>query len=306
MIVCLTGPNSFALNREAKQIIDEFVAEHGDLALERIDGQEAEIDRINESMTSLPFLSSKKLVVLRSPSTNKQFLERVEQIIADVGDSTDVIIVEPKLDKRLSYYKFLKSQTDFREFNELDINGLASWCVATAKSNGGNISPADARYLVDRVGLNQLLIGNELEKLLLHSSTITRADIDNLTEATPQSTIFELLEAAFAGNAKKALHIYEEQRALKVEPAQIIAMLSWQINILAVVKTAGERSSDQIAREAKISPYVVGKSQSIARNITLSRLHQLISDLLDIDIASKSTSIDSDEALKTYLIKLAS
>ncbi len=59
---------------------------------------------------SLPFLASKKLVVLRAPSANKQFVEQVETILASVSDTTDVIIIEPKLDKRSAYYKFLKSR----------------------------------------------------------------------------------------------------------------------------------------------------------------------------------------------------
>lgn len=304
MLVTLTGENSFALGRELRLLTDEFVKAQGELALERIDAQEADFTAVREALVSLPFLATRKMVVLRAPGTNKQFTEQAEQLFASLPETTDVIIVEPKLDKRLSYYKFLKKSTDFREFPELDVHGLASWLTTSATAQKGSISASDARYLVERVGTNQQLLSNELEKLLIYDSKITRQTIDLLTEATPQSTIFQLLEAAFAGQPKRVLELYSQQRAMKVEPAQIIAMLTWQLHVLAILKTAGDRSTDQIAREARINPYVLGKSQSIARNLTLTELKKLISDLLTIDTKTKRTAIDPDEALQHYLLTL--
>ncbi len=149
------------------------------------------------------------------------------------------------------------------------------------------------------------MLASELEKLLLYDPIITRQTIDLLTDPTPQSTIFQLLEAAFAGNSKQAIKLYKEQRSMKVEPLQIIAMLSWQLNVLAIIKTAGDRSTQDIAKQAKINPYVVSKSQGIARKLSLDELKSLIKDLLEIDIASKRTNIDIDEALQLYILKLS-
>ncbi|MDB5184828.1 MAG: polymerase subunit delta [Candidatus Saccharibacteria bacterium] len=305
MIITLTGANSFLLSRELRKLVDGFVAEQGDLALERIDGEEAELARVREAVTSLPFLASKKMVVLRAPSINKLFIEQAEQILGEVYDTTDLVIVEPKLDKRGSYFKYLKSATDFREFIEMDSNGLAAWLVRTAKDQQGSISSNDARYLIERVGTNQQNLSNELNKLLLRSEQVTRQTIDELTDLTPQSTIFQLLESAFAGNSRRAAQLYAEQRALKVEPQQIVAMLAWQLHILAIIKTAGSRSPAEIAKDAKLSPYVIQKSANIVRYLSMAELKGLISGLLDIDAKSKRTALDVDEALQNYLLRLA-
>lgn len=305
MIITLAGTNSFLLQLELRSLVKAFVAEHGDLALERIDGQETELSRVRESLSSLPFLAPKKMVVLRAPSANKQFIENAEQILASVADTTDLIIVEPKLDKRLAYFKVLKKQTDFRDCPPLDENGLAAWLIRIAKEKSGTISSNDARYLIERVGANQQLLYNELEKLLLYDAAITRQTIDLMTDQLPQSTIFQLLEAVFAGNAKQAIRLYQEQRALKVEAPQIVAMLAWQLHILALVKAAGNRAPADIAKEAKLSPYVVQKSAHIARNLTLRELKTLINRLLEIDLKSKRTNLDTDEALQLYFVTLA-
>lgn len=288
-----------------RQLTEAFIAREGDMAVERLDGAEATIERISEALISLPFLSNKKMVLLRQGSVNKQFAEQAAQLLADVPETTEVIVVEPKLDKRSSYYKFLKKATDFKEYNELDAGGLARWLVSAAKERGGTLSPGDASLLVSRVGQNQQLLSSELEKLLLYSGDITKDSIETLTEPTPQSTIFELLDAAFAGRSARALQLYIEQRALKVEPQQIIAMLVWQLHILALLKTAGQRSPDSIASDAKVSPYTVKKSVTIARKLTLAELKRLVADLAEIDRRSKRETFNIDDALQHYLLVLA-
>jgi len=305
MVITLTGENAFGLKAGLQALTGAFAKTNGDLALERVDGEEAEYAKIQEALTSSPFLAPKKMVVLSQPSKNKQYLENFEQLFSDLPETTEVVILEPKPDKRLAYYKFLKKSTDFRDFPGMDQIGLASWLVEAAKNQNGTLSSADARYLVERVGLNQQLIANELEKLLLYDPHITKQSIDLLTEPSPSSTIFNLLEAAFGGNTKRVLDLYAEQRALKVEPQQIIAMLAWQLHVLAVVKAAGDRSADQIAKEAGFNPFVIRKTQAIAKNLSTTEVKTLVNDLLEIDIKSKSVSIDLDEALQVYLLKLA-
>jgi DNA polymerase-3 subunit delta len=305
MQVTYTGENSFMLRSELSKLVQQFLKEHGDMALERIDGEEVSYERIQEALQSLPFLASKKMVLLRAGSANKQFVERAESLLKELPETTDLILLEPKLDKRSSYYKLIKKVTDFKEFPELDRAGLARWVVSAVKTLGGNISQSDAMYLVERAGANQQLLSHELEKLVLYSQEVTKESIDLLIDPTPQSTIFELLEAAFAGNAKRAMLLYEEQRALKVEPQQIIAMLAWQLHILALIKTAGERSPDQIAKEGKINPFVVRKSAAIARKMSLNQLKQLIYDLMTIDRRLKRESLDADEAMRNYLLLIA-
>jgi DNA polymerase-3 subunit delta len=306
MVITLTGANSFGLKHELDAVVAAFLAEHDSMGLERVDGEEAEFDRLSEALTSLPFLASKKLVLLRTPGTNKKFIEKASELLADVPDTTDVVIIEPKLDKRGAYYKLLKKITDYKEFPELDVNGLARWASDQAQAAGGSLSSSDARFLVERVGASQQLVAHEVDKLLLHAPQITKQSIELLTEATPQSTVFELLEAAFNGNAKRTMALYSEQRAMKVEPQQIIAMLGWQLHIVALVKTAGGRTPDAIAKEAKISPYVAKKTASIARNLSPSQFKRLLQDLLRLDMRLKRESLDADEALQHYLLRLAS
>ncbi len=302
MVVTITGVNNFALQRELDTFVASFLREHDALALERLDGEEDSAERLQEAVNSLPFLTARKLVILREPGKQKAWAENIADILPGVSDTTDLIIVEPKLDKRLSYYKTLKSQTDFREFAELDAHGLATWASGYAKEQGGTLGSSEARFLVDRLGLNQQMLKNELDKLLAFDPHISKQTIQAMTEPLPQSSVFELLDAAFQGQTARMLQLYREQRALKVEPQAIIALIAWQLHVLAVIKAAGDRSPDDIVRSAKLNPYVVRKSLSLARNLTITRIKRMVSDLLTLDLKLKTVSVDADEALQLYLL----
>lgn len=305
MISILSGSNAYLLQAELKRLIAEFVTEHGDFGLERFDGEEAEYDRMREALESVSFLSGKKLVVLRGPSANKQFVEHAERLLSSVGDETDVIIIETKLDKRTAYYKLLKKLPGFQEFPELDENGLAAWLSRQAKSDGGSLSLADARFLVARVGPNQQLLASELQKLLTYNSSVTKETINLLVDATPQSSIFDLLDAAFSGMQTQVMQIYAEQRKARIEPQQIIAMIAWQLHVLAIIKAAGDRDPGTIAKDAKLNPFVVRKSAGVARAMSGPALKKYIHDALILDKRLKSEPLDADDALQNYLMSIS-
>ncbi len=304
MLLTLTGSNAFVLQLELKKLVAECVAISGDMALERLDGEEASYDRIREAIQGMPFLTNKKYVVLRNPGANKEFSESFEALVPTIPDTTDVIIVEPKLDKRLSYYKSLKKLTDFREYVPLDEGGLIRWAVEEAKRHGGQMNNVVARVLVDRTGPNQQLLASEVEKLAIYNSEISEASVRDLVEPTPQSTVFELIEAAFSGQASKAITLYDEQRRARVEPQAIMGMIAWQLHVLAVLKTASTRSLEEIAKLAGLHPFVVRKNVTLVRNLSLARLKGIIAQAYKLDIDLKSKPIDADEALQYFIMSL--
>jgi len=304
MTITLSGSNDYLVNNELHKLLSDFGATNGDMAIEKLFADEVDYQKIYDALTSLPFLSAEKMVVIWNPSTNSQFAEKAEYLLGNLADSTDVIFVESKIDKRSSLYKLLKKQTDYREFGELDGNGLVHWLVNLAKAQNANISESNARFLIERLGTNQQMLFSELSKVALYDKNITKASIEITTEPIPQSSMFELLDSVFSGNSKRALALYQEQRDLKEEPQKIIGMLVWQFHIIALIKAAKQLNSEQIAKDSMIHPYVVSKTTAIASKITLSQLRRMIHDLLELDVRLKTESIDDDEALKLYILSL--
>ncbi len=304
MIIVLTGENDFLRGAELKKLTAEFAREHGDFGLERIDAAEAELGRLLDSVSASPFLAARRMVILTNISASKPVSENIEQLLSSVAETTDVIIDEHKFDKRLNLYKTLKKTTDFREFGTLDERGLSTWLAAEAKARGGELRPADATYLIQRAGLNQMGLSHELDKLLSYDSKISRQSIDLLVEPLPQGSVFDLLDAAFSGNRKKTMRLYQNQRKQQVEPQAIMGMIAWQVHILAVVKFNGKDGTDRIASEAKLNPYVVRKTMNLTRGLSQKEVKDLVSRALALDVRLKSEMIDADDAVQHFLLTI--
>jgi len=304
MVITLVG-NNFLVDGALLDIRKDFVKEHGDFAIESLDAQEHEFQSIYDSIKNVPFLSPKKLTIIKQPSANNEFVKKVEYLINDLPESNDVVLVEPAIDKRSVFFKTLKQFSEVREYEELSGNELVRWIQDYAINNKGKISSSDALYLINLTGNNQIKLGNEIQKLIAYDPSISRESIDILVEPIPQSTVFQLLDSVFNSNVKLALEIYDDQRKQRIEPQQIIAMLAWQLHILAVIKAAGEMSANDIAKKAGINPFVVRKSLGIANKISLSELKDIIDQVIQLDIKSKTKMIDVDQAMKQLFISIA-
>ena len=60
----------------------------------------------------------------------------------------------------------------------------------------------------------------------------------------------------------------------------------------------------EIASEAKISPYVVGKSRGITRDLSVQKLKDLVHNLARLDLQLKTTAIDADDGVQAFLLSI--
>lgn len=304
MVITLVG-NNFLVDGALLDIKNVFIKDHGDFAVESFDAQEQEFQTIYDSVKNIPFLSPKKLTIIRQPSANNEFVKKVGQLISDLPKSNEVVLVDPDIDKRSVFFKTLKQLSDVRELGDLTGNELVKWVREYASDNIGKISSSDSLYLISLTGSNQIKLANEIKKLIAYNPIITRESIDILVEPIPQSTVFQLLDNAFNGSVKRAIEIYDDQRRQRVEPQQIIAMLAWQLHILAIIKVSGGLSVNEIAKRARLNPFVVRKSQGIVDKISLSELKDIIDLVIKLDIKAKTKMIDVDQAMKQLFVSIA-
>jgi len=305
MTTVLTGDDSFALKQALGEMVDKFVKQHGELSVERIDAEESEAEQIFDAITGSSLLSPDKMVVVRGVSKHKDLLEKLATDKELVPETTSLVLIDSKLDKRAKYYKALKKTADVREFSTASTNDMPSWAVQYAKDQSAMLNRSDAVYLIESVGTNRSLLANEIDKLATYDANITRQAIDDLCEPLPQSSVFQLLDAAFGGNKDKAWRLYDDQRAQRVEPLAMMGMIIWQLHAIALAFAAGSRSMDEVAREAKMSPFVLKKSQALARRLDKTALRKLMHRALDLEAKLKSTAVDADEAMRYFLYDLA-
>lgn len=303
MITTLTGKNTFMLNKAIRELLTSAKDELGDMGIERIDAQETDADTILQAVQSLPFLVPKKLVLVQNAQSNTELMNRIDEVIDRTADEVTVVLVGPVFDKRKSYFASLKKHTDLKEFNEPKSFELPDFVVKEGGNRGVKITKADASYLVDRVGADQMILSSEVQKMALTADTISRDVIDMHTERSPQSSIFDMLDAAFSKDAIRSIGLYRQQRKMRVEPQYIIAMLTWQLQNLALAVFASPQNESTLVSAGQ-SPYAARKSLALARTTSKDSVKRYIADLAALDIAIK-TSAEPDSALELYLLNLA-
>lgn len=305
MVYAIVGSNWYLVKQTLDQIVSEFEKEHGDLATERFYGPESTYEEIAGALSSVSLFMSTKMVIVYDLSANKTVAERIDELLKLASDDTRLVIVESNVDKRSSYYKQLKKLKNFKEFGEVSEDALASWAAKYVGDNKGTLSLNDARYLIQRVGANQTGMERELAKLIQYDPKISRNSINELTDQTPTGTIFNLVDTVFSGDVSGTLRMYDNQRALKVEPQAIFGMFVWQMHIVAVCLTAGNKSASQISNDTGLNSYVVGKAQTIARRMGNQKVKEFLALLRDIELTSKKQTYNFDDAIKYAITTLA-
>ena len=305
MVRVFAGSNFYLIKSNIRRIKDDFIAQNGNMSVEEIDCEEIEAEYMLNALRSSSLFSENKLVIARNIAQNKRLGERIEEIFEASDGASELVIVEKDIDKRGSYYKFLKKSSDFIQCEELDEQQMTAWLVDEAKNIGANLTRREAGYLIRRVGLNQQLLHNELQKLAAYAQDITTENIEKLTSETPASSIFNLLDAAFAGESETALRIYEEQKSLGSAPQSILGMFIWQANIVATVAAGSRIPSAELSRKTGIKPFSINKADNIYRRIGQSGVDELLNKLVQIDRQMKTRSADPDELLKNMLMSIS-
>lgn len=261
MITALIGENSFAVHDELARIIAE-----SDVASERVEGTELELRQLPDLLMGATLFASQRLIIIRNLSQNTAIWGQFSDWLERVADTTHLVLVDEKPDKRTAAYKALKSGGAVKEFSlwtDKDRGTAEQWVVDRAKNMSVALDRSLARHLVARVGVDQWQLASALEKLALLSS-ITTASIDEHIDANPSENVFQLLELALQGKHGQVYAILQTLE-LTEEPYRLFALLSSQVVQLAAVGLAG--ADDAPAKDFGIHPYVAGKLASQARRL---------------------------------------
>ena len=304
MIRLITGENEFALLFEQRRVVDDFLRQYDAFGLERLDGEELQISQLRDALLQLPFLVSRKLVVIKNVFAVKLIQDALSDLLLHVPDEVDVLLIDAKSDRRTKLFKALATNKQVSEFAGLKGSTLEQWVVDYTGERRGKISMDTARYLVDRIGPGQMQLAREIEKLAVFGE-ITGELIDTHTEQALRGTVFDLLDRTFAGKIDEALKLYDQLLADKTDPSEILSLIGWQLHVFALVKYAGLGAPADVAKLTGLHPFVVGKALNVVRSMTVETLKEVITKALQADILIKTTPVDSADTVRVLLLELA-
>jgi DNA polymerase-3 subunit delta len=185
-------------------------------------------DELRQSMQSLSLFAERRLFELRMPSGKP---DKGAATLLDIATRPppDVVclIVTDKLDKKTSetpWVRAVEKHGVWVPIWPVDTAALPGWLRARAKALNVEMEPAAAQLIVDRVEGNLLAAKQELEKLALlaNGERISAEVVLRSVGDSARYDVFQLGEAAAAGDGERALRILLGLKSEGVEPTLIL------------------------------------------------------------------------------------
>ena len=199
------------------------------LNVERFHAGDSAPARVLESARTLPFLGSRRLVLLLEADQYKadqlsEFLPYIETPVA----STCLVLSGGKLDMRTRFAKALGQKGRLHVFKKMYPRQVAPWIKERARLRGKQISMGAQEMLAELAGLGLGALDSEVEKLSLYVGTraaIGEADVAAVTGKGRLYSIFDFTDALAAGRLDRALTAYDQLDSLGEPPVKVLAMV---------------------------------------------------------------------------------
>ncbi|MDO8625874.1 MAG: DNA polymerase III subunit delta [Candidatus Magasanikbacteria bacterium] len=273
-----------------------------------------DLGKILGELSATPFLAEKRMVVIENilASKDKELLAvMIEKIKKQVfGDSPVVVFWqgEPlsKIKEAKELEALLKKEKYAREFAPLAGASLNAWVKSEGAARGGSITPEAAAKIGASVS-DTWEASNLIDILLAFcgAEPVTPEAVGLFVKAKLDDNIFSLVDAVAQGDHKKALQLLAHQRGLGEEDGRIVGLVIWQYRILLQIADFLEgdsaATSDAIARELGLHPFVVKKNLGLARRAPLAQLQKTYRKFLELEQQIK-TSLAPRELLLDFFV----
>ena len=185
-------------------------------------------DGLRNASQSLSLFAERRLFELRMPSGKPdKGAVQLTQLAESPPPDVVCLIVTDKLDKKTGdspWVRAVEKHGVWVPIWPVDTGALPGWLRARAKALQVEIEPAAAQLIVDRVEGNLLAAKQELEKLSLLSdgAPISSELVLRSVGDSARYDVFQLAEAAAAGDAPRAMHVLLGLKSEGVEPTLIL------------------------------------------------------------------------------------
>lgn len=311
------GQEEYIKEQALNQAMDTLIgSDFRDFNHQIIDGSNEDIEVIINACETLPFMSSKRVIVVKDFSLldgkkdNEMEEDRIIEYLNTIPDTTCLIFyIRGDVDKRKKFYKSIKENGRIWDFPHLKGQELYRWIQQTVEKQGNSISNQALHYFADRAGNNLEDIYNELQKLFSYigdGKDIDIPSIDQVVTPTLEYSIFKLVDAIGdkkSNNALIALSelLYEGQA---IQP--ILAMIARQFRLILQSKEHNQKgdSPNRIAESLKQRPFVIRKCLAQGRNFTIHQLKKGIELCLEVDYGIKNGKVQDVLGLELLIIKM--
>lgn len=249
------------------------------------------------------------LIIIRRFSKNRK-KKLIEALIESLGqrDIEQLKLVfweEGKIDKRGKLYKFIKKHGEESEHKLPSPNYLQKWTFNQLKNEGLDCSKSDVDKVIQKVGIDQYQLEQEISKLGLfvrsHNRTkLQEEDFDVLTSNAREVEIWAFLDAVSSRDKKQIIELFEELYTKKEDFPYLSAMLIRQLKILYLL-ISPKISERELTEVLGMHPYTLKNAKKYINKFNLPFIVLFMEKLTNLDYQVKQGKIDPKLGLTLLL-----
>lgn len=310
MIYLVIGENQFRVDEAVARVCqgaDEVV---------RLDGSALSREALVEALFATSLFAAKRVVCIDELSKHKALWEALPELYRD-AEGTDLVLLEPKPDKRLKAYKWLAKEAKVVDCGHLHANDtrtVEKWLADYAAGQGVTLTAALASDMVRRAVrsdphgnkpiIDQQLLATAVMQLQ-NADTVTPETVDTVLAPSAYENVFNLLGTVLDGRADEVAQQVATMRHNE-EAYMVVGLLASQLTQLTALVLAGSgRSVDEVAKATGAHPFALRQMQKYAGRLSLERLARYIDLLRAADAQIKTSSTDPWTAIDIALAKIA-
>lgn len=301
MISFIFGENTFENERKLQEVTALFSGDP-----ERFDGEGLEAKHLPDLFMATTFFAKKRLIIIKNLSANKVLWNMLDDWLDRLSSDIHLVLVETKPDKRSKIYKQLQKTATIYEsrlWGDRDNAKAEQWVISEAGQLGFTLDKKSAHIIVARVGADQWLLHQALQKLALVDE-LTIDTIYEVIDANPTENIFNLFEAALRGEGRVVCRMLQTL-AITEDPYKIFGLLSTQAFQLAAV-IVSDKPTATIAADLGAHSFTLSKLTPFAKSFDQTDVRKIITTLDEADIVMKTSAIEPWLLLERSLLKIAS
>lgn len=272
----------------------------------------ADTDTLAEAMSvarTLPMLASYRAVVLHGVHTlRKSDWPVLERYLAQPEPST-VFICSSSVNDAKKSPAALWQQAVLVECPRLEGARLSEWATQALAQQGYRIAPAALQALLQTQAPDLHALHHELVKLCTYvgeNAEIRLEDVQAVTQASRQHSIFALADAVSARQVGPALRLIERLLHQGEPPLVILSLMTRQIRLLWSTKQLLQQRCDlpTMAKSLGVPQGVCRQLATQSQQFALAHLRTIYAAALEADLTFKSTSKPPQAILEALILQV--
>ncbi len=316
-IYYIHGEETYLLDKALEAITKAACPEGtNDFNYDAFQGRDIDAGSILASANMLPMMAERRLVVVRDlQEISPKELEPLEEYFEDPSPTTCLVFhartIQKKIDGRISIVKKLKKAAEHCEFKSLYENELGPFMKRQAKRRGLRINREVSAYLIDAVGTELAALDQAFLKIDLYMGkaedeeprAVTVEDAQAVVARTRNRSVFDLTDALGERNFQSAMEILDRMLLDGEAPLLLSHMIARHFRIVAKLQDPSLRNAGRgkAAGAVRVNPFFVKDYKRHARTFSTDEVAEILRQLLEVDIALKSSPLDDRVILEQLL-----